>query len=268
MAGRYVGFGKKLFDLAKGESKSKVATTIVGVTPKVNKTKLDEAKSKLAKTIQKGKATSAKLKQTQFEIANKAFKGDDFTFATTNKKTPSNTELKKAKKAFKKEDKKETKTKHFYAPENFNKGGRVGLKGGGVDMGSPTNRAIMTLKERLKNRKKSKIPKNSFNRKRSPMEVNRVISKMKSDAQAMGGDFKTASELKPLKGESKKSFESRPSTKFFNKGGRVGLKRGGGKFPDHSGDGKITKKDILMAKGVIPKPKKSKSPMDKAVRKS
>jgi len=126
MAGRYVGFGKKLFDLAKGESKSKVATTIVGVTPKVNKTKLDEAKSKLAKTIQKGKATSAKLKQTQFEIANKAFKGDDFTFATTNKKTPSNTELKKAKK----EDKKETKTKHYYAPENFNKGGRVGLKSG------------------------------------------------------------------------------------------------------------------------------------------
>ena len=30
----------------------------------------------------------------------------------------------------------------------------------------------------------------------------------------------------------------------------MGLKRGGGKFPDHSGDGKITQKDILMAKGV------------------
>jgi hypothetical protein len=28
------------------------------------------------------------------------------------------------------------------------------------------------------------------------------------------------------------------------------------KFPDHSGDGKITKKDILMAKGIIPKKKK------------
>ena len=52
------------------------------------------------------------------------------------------------------------------------------------------------------------------------------------------------------------------------KGGRVGLKRG--TFPDHSGDGKITQKDILMAKGVIPKPKgkKSKSPMDKQVRKA
>ena len=61
----------------------------------------------------------------------------------------------------------------------------------------------------------------------------------------------------------------------FNKGGRVGLKGGNG-FPDYSGDGEITKKDILMAKGVIPKPKnkkkktmmaKSKTPMDKAVRK-
>ena len=36
-------------------------------------------------------------------------------------------------------------------------------------------------------------------------------------------------------------------------GGRIGLKGGG--FPDHSGDGKITQKDILMAKGVIPKTK-------------
>jgi len=40
-------------------------------------------------------------------------------------------------------------------------------------------------------------------------------------------------------------------------GGRMGLKKGS-KFPDHSGDGKITQKDILMAKGVIPKPKNKK----------
>jgi len=64
------------------------------------------------------------------------------------------------------------------------------------------------------------------------------------------------------------------------KGGRIGLKRGtnlqkikktfssqspmsrmtGKKkkkgFPDVSGDGKITKKDVLIARGVIPKPKK------------
>ena len=35
MAGRYVGFGKKLFDLAKGGGKSNVSTTITGVTPNV-----------------------------------------------------------------------------------------------------------------------------------------------------------------------------------------------------------------------------------------
>ena len=98
--------------------------------PKVNKTKLDEAKSKLAKTIQKGKATSAKLKQTQFEINNPQFKGKDFTFATTNKKTMSNTERAQKAEFRKKEKKQENKTKHFYAPENFNKGGRVGLKRG------------------------------------------------------------------------------------------------------------------------------------------
>ena len=43
----------------------------------------------------------------------------------------------------------------------------------------------------------------------------------------------------------------------FSKGGRAALKKGS-KFPDHSGDGKITQKDILMAKGVIPKKKNNK----------
>ncbi len=38
---------------------------------------------------------------------------------------------------------------------------------------------------------------------------------------------------------------------------RMGYKAGkSAKFPDHSGDGKITQKDILMAKGVIPKTKR------------
>ena len=39
------------------------------------------------------------------------------------------------------------------------------------------------------------------------------------------------------------------------KGGTIKKKK---KFPDLSGDGKITKKDILMAKGVIKKTKKRK----------
>ena len=69
-------------------------------------------------------------------------------------------------------------------------------------------------------------------------------------------------------------LEEKVKAKKFNKGGRVGLKKGS--FPDYSGDGKTTMKDILMGRGVIPKPKnkkkmmtkKSKSPMDKTVRKS
>ena len=44
---------------------------------------------------------------------------------------------------------------------------------------------------------------------------------------------------------------------MYKKGGSVKKKmKKKSKFPDHSGDGKITKKDILMAKGVIPKTKK------------
>ena len=159
----FVKPGKKIFD------------TITSVSPKVNKTKLDEAKSKVAKSSQKLKATTAKLNQTQFEIKNKL----PLTFDKSSKKTMSNTERAQKAELRKKEKKQENKTKHFYVPENFNKGGRVGLKRGS--------------------------------------------------------------------------------------------------FPDYSGDGKTTMKDILMGRGVIPKPKnkkktmmakKSKSPMDKTVRKS
>ena len=96
---------------------------------------------------------------------------------------------------------------------------------------SSTNENLKSLKraiERIKKGKKrpSKIPRSNFKRDRSPMEVNRVISKMKSDAQATGGGFHTAGELKPLKGESTKSYRSRPSTKFKS-GGRSGYKHGG-----------------------------------------
>jgi hypothetical protein len=166
----------------------KIFNTISSVTPKVNKTKLDKAKSKLAIATQKTKASTAKLGQTIFESKNKAFKGKDFTFATKKGKSESN------KEAYKRIQGENTKV----------------LKGMIDD----------AFKDTKKKTKVFKAPEN------------------------------------------------------FNKGGRVGLKRG--TFPDHSGDGQITQKDILMAKGVIPKPKgkkkmmakKSKSPMDKQVRKA
>ena len=110
----FVKAGKQLFN------------TIKGVQPKVNKTKLDTAKSELAKSSQKLKGSTAKLKQTQFEIKNKL----PLTFGSNKTKTMSNTERAQKAELRKKEKKQENKTKHFYAPENFNKGGRVGLKSG------------------------------------------------------------------------------------------------------------------------------------------
>ena len=77
-----VSGGKKVFD------------TIKSVKPNVPVTKLDKAKSKLAIATQKTKASTAKLGQTMFESKNKAFRGDDFTFSYSKKKTPKVSEQK------------------------------------------------------------------------------------------------------------------------------------------------------------------------------
>ena len=55
------------------------------------------------------------------------------------------------------------------------------------------------------------------------------------------------------KAKIKRAFRSDNVYSMMKKGGKAKKKS---KFPDHSGDGKITKKDILMAKGIIPKKKK------------
>ena len=65
----------------RAANKRDVAKTITSVPPKVNKTKLDKAKSKLAIQTQKTKASGAKLKQTLFESKNPKFKGEEFTFS-------------------------------------------------------------------------------------------------------------------------------------------------------------------------------------------
>jgi len=158
MAGRYVGFGKKLFDLALGRGKSNVSTTIVGVNPAKNLT------------------TKRKIQDNVTEAVDSAFK-------------------------------------------------------------------------------KANVPPSLINQQKK--------SKLKKDEGKKLKDF--SYKLDKLEEKVKKKF---------NKGGRVGLKRG--TFPDYSGDGKTTMKDILMGRGVIPKPKgkkkkmmakKSETPMEKAVRK-
>ena len=84
------------------------------------------------------------------------------------------------------------------------------------------------------------------------------------------GKIKVKKNVAPTLSKLSKITQKKPQ---FNKGGRVGLKSGNG-FPDLSGDGKTTFKDILIGRGVIKKgkkktmmAKKSKTPMDKAVRK-
>ena len=158
MAGRYVGFGKKLFDLALGRGKSNVSTTIVGVNPAKNLT------------------TKRKIQDNVTEAVDSAFK-------------------------------------------------------------------------------KANVPPSLINQQKK--------SKLKKDEGKKLKDF--SYKLDKLEEKVKKKF---------NKGGRVGLKRG--TFPDYSGDGKTTMKDILMGRGVIPKPKgkkkkmmakKSETPMEKAVKK-
>ena len=86
-------------------------------------------------------------------------------------------------------------------------------------------------------------------------------------------EFKKKLKIKKLEKELGKDLKAMENQRF-NTGGRVGLKKGS--FPDLNKDGKITKADVLMGRGVIGKKKKkkkmkrkmAKTPMDKMVRKS
>ena len=77
-----------------------------------------------------------------------------------------------------------------------------------------------------------------------------LSDKVKKDLKKINKKFKGSisdEELKKLK-------EMTPSQPLA-KGGPAKKKK---KFPDMSGDGKVTMKDVLMARGVIPKKKKTK----------
>ena len=70
----------------------------------------------------------------------------------------------------------------------------------------------------------------------------------------MGGSMNTRADMRSGYYPSDMGMEGGA---MYKKGGPVKKKiKKKSKFPDHSGDGKITKKDILMAKGIIPKTKK------------
>ena len=164
MVRKYVGetvynsFVKPVVKAFTKKQKTTGTEVIDKVKPNVPDTKLKKAISGLNLATQKSKAARAKLGQTLFESKNKAFRGDDFTFSYSKKKTPKVSEQKA-------------------------KGGRVGLKRG-----------------------------------------TGLIPKKKSNVQKIKETF----------GPKKK------------------------KFPDLTGDGKVTFADILKGRGVINGKKKKK----------
>ena len=197
----------KVFTGAKQPGVKGSATTIIGVAPSKNIKKFQNQKEKIIKMTD-----SYKKKVNDPEIKKSMNEGTSGTLSKISKIYKGEPITKKVKKVEKKA-----------------MGGRIGLKGGGNDMGSTTNKSINSLRrirENQKNRKKSKISELANSRRdRSPMERQRVLDTMKSKAKAMGGNIRTAGEMSPLKGESMKSFKQRTEAKV---GGRIGRKMGGG----------------------------------------
>jgi hypothetical protein len=119
------------------------------------------------------------------------------------------------------------------------------------------------------------VPKISKNLKEFQKHKEDIIKTTDKYAKGLReeGKINVRKPVNPALGKISKITQKLPEKKA--KGGRVGLKGGSG-FPDYSGDGKTTMKDILMARGVIPKPKNKKkkmmakkfqSPMTKAIKK-
>ena len=128
MSNKYVGFGKKLFDLAKGSGdKSKVATTIVGVAPKIG---------------------SLKERRKNFESLVKG--ADKHTKNLTNEGKI------KVKKTIQPAAKKISNIMNEKDKIKKATGGRVGRKlGGGMDM-SRRKTAVEKIKETFATKSKSK----------------------------------------------------------------------------------------------------------------
>ena len=185
----FQGFVKVFTGAAKPGVKGN-PTTIIGVAPSKNIKKFTDQKEKIIKMTD-----SYKKKVNDPEVKKKMNEGTSKTLSNISKIYKGE----KVKKA---------------------KGGRIGLKGGGNDMGSTTNKSINSLKnilENRKNRKKSKI--SSEQEEQKNMALQRVKDRpynpeddfdtYKKRTQAMGGNVYTAAEMK-------------------SKGGRIGRKLGGG----------------------------------------
>ena len=72
----------------------------------------------------------------------------------------------------------------------------------------------------------------------------------------MNKNYRTENKYKTNMGSKKRTVNPMYGREEAKKGGSMKKKKKS--FPDMSGDGKVTKKDILIARGVIKKPMKKK----------
>ena len=218
-----------------------------GVGQAINKTKTNVPKTKIQKATrdlkigtQKLKAGKAKLDQTVFEMKNDM----PITFKSKKGKSESN---KESYKRIQKDNTKVLKGMIDKATENKKDGGRMGYKSGNKD-GVGRDHGGTTLK--LKNKKFFMLGDSKKDQKKY-YDMSRAGAR-DMNKTGQGEKFRDATTVDKKTGQIKIKRDEKKAM-----GGRIGLKKGS--FPDHSGDGKITKKDILMAKGVIPKSKNKKS---------
>ena len=196
IASKAYNYAKKLF---KGGKQKTTGTEVISkINPNVPSTRLEKAQRDLKLAKGRTAGSQAKLDTTQFEIGQGQ---KDLTFDYMKKDRIKKSDLKK-----KKDEKQKVKT--FTAPENFNKGGRVGYKKG---------------------------TSNPFLR--------------KSNRKKIEETFKVTTPFMVKKKEDKKRMSAK-------KGSPDPKKKK--KFPDLTGDGKVTFADILKGRGVINGKKKTK----------
>jgi|TARA_R100001591_G_scaffold37397_1_gene48682 hypothetical protein len=113
---------------------------------------------------------------------------------------------------------------------------KMGMKKGGLG----------ALKEKFKKKK----PRTRSKKRLSPQERKEIEDRIKKRQGKITNPFVTLDSLGRPTMEAKKGGLAAATAKLKAQG----LKKGG--FPDLSGDGKVTMKDILMGRGVIKKTKK------------
>ena len=109
---------------------------------------------------------------------------------------------------------------------------------------------------------RASMPKELTGNRTMNMKKKKSLTQMPGDSKRQRADTnmtreqekRLADQANEMRGKAIRDEDRMNMPSMMKKGGRVKKKKS--KFPDHSGDGKITKKDILMAKGVIPKTKK------------